>query len=139
MVGDAVPPTLVIDGERFSDLDGFYDEVSEHLIPGAQWGRNLDAFNDILSGGFGTPDEGFRLLWLNSQLSQERIGWEETGRFLERKLTTCHPQNVAAVEADLEAARMHVGLTLFDILVEIIKTHGPGGAEADDAVVLALE
>ena len=45
-----------IDGKNFSTLEEFYDEISRVLIPGAQWGRNLDAFNDILRGGFGTPD-----------------------------------------------------------------------------------
>ena len=41
--------TYEIDGEHFSTLEAFYE------------GRNLDAFNDILRGGFGTPDEGFVL------------------------------------------------------------------------------
>jgi RNAse (barnase) inhibitor barstar len=52
-----------IDGNNFNSLEGFYEEVSNILIPGASWGRNLDAFDDILSGGFGTPDEGFILVW----------------------------------------------------------------------------
>lgn len=62
-----------IDGAKFATLDGFYDEVSRVLIPNAVWGRNLDAFNDILRGGFGTPDDGFVLRWKNHQLSQERL------------------------------------------------------------------
>lgn len=48
-----------IDGAHFSTLEDFYDEISRVLIPGAYWGRNLDAFNDILRGGFSTPEEGF--------------------------------------------------------------------------------
>ena len=51
-------PTLEIDGTRFDTLEGFYDEVSRQLIPRSDWGRNLDAFNDILRGGFGTPEGG---------------------------------------------------------------------------------
>ena len=59
-----VPRTYIeIDGARFDDLEGFWNEVSNHLIPGRYWGRNFDAFNDILSGGFGTPDDGFVLRW----------------------------------------------------------------------------
>lgn len=67
-------PLLSLDGTRFSNLEGFYDEVSDCLIPGASWGRNLDAFNDILRGGFGTPDGGFQLRWLNSERSREQLG-----------------------------------------------------------------
>lgn len=62
---------LTIDGARFSTLDEFWNEVERVLIPGATWGRNLDAFNDILAGGFGTPEGGFRLVWLNARRSRE--------------------------------------------------------------------
>ncbi|MCP3977199.1 MAG: hypothetical protein GY720_22140 [bacterium] len=44
---------------RIDNLEGLWDEVTRSLIPGAEWGRNLDAFNDILRGGFGTPEDGF--------------------------------------------------------------------------------
>src|SRR5262245_39633780 len=58
--------------------------LSQVLIPGAAWGRNLDAFNDILRGGFGTPEGGFVLQWINSALSRERLGYPETVRRLTR-------------------------------------------------------
>jgi RNAse (barnase) inhibitor barstar len=66
--------TYEIDGQDFSTLDGFYDEISRVLIPGAAWGRNLDAFDDILYGGFGTPEERFVFVWKNHQVSRERLG-----------------------------------------------------------------
>jgi RNAse (barnase) inhibitor barstar len=136
---DSGLPVLVLDGARFSDLQGFYEEVSNRLIPGASWGRNLDAFNDILRGGFGTPDDGFELRWVNSALSRERLGWDATIGFVEQKLATCHPQNVPNVEADLSAARRHEGQTLFELIVDIIRRHGTGGREPDERVVLVLE
>jgi len=40
--------TYEIGGENFGTIDGFYNEISRVLIPGGTWGRNLDAFNDIL-------------------------------------------------------------------------------------------
>jgi RNAse (barnase) inhibitor barstar len=63
-----------IDGTGFLDLDGFFGEITRVLIPGAEWGRNLDAFNDILRGGFGTPEQGFTLRWKNHALSRDRLG-----------------------------------------------------------------
>ncbi len=131
-------PVLDVDGAGFDTLDGFYDEVERKLIPGAYWGRNLDAFNDILRGGFGTPEGGFVLRWVNSARSRASLGMPETIRFLEAKVRRCHPSNVAAVQADLEAARRGEGETLFDILVDIIRVHGAGGDEADDGVELEL-
>jgi len=65
--------TYEIDGERFTNLEGFYDEIGRVLAPGAKWGRNLNAFNDILRGGFGTPDGGFILRWTNAQISKQRL------------------------------------------------------------------
>jgi RNAse (barnase) inhibitor barstar len=63
-----------INGHDFTNLEEFYDEISRVLIPGAGWGRNLDAFNDILCGGFGTPANGFILHWKNSAVSGQRLG-----------------------------------------------------------------
>jgi len=114
---------LTIDGEQFSTLDEFYEEVSRKLIPGAEWGRNLDAFNDVLRGGFGTPEEGFVLVWRSSDLSRERLGYAETIRELERRLLRCHPSSRAMVMEQLSQARRSAGPTSFDWLVEIIREH----------------
>jgi hypothetical protein len=128
-----------IDGRDFSTLEGFYEVVSRVLIPGAQWGHNLDAFNDILRGGFGTPEGGFLLRWRNAAVSRQRLGYPETVRQLERRLTRCHSSNRRSVGEDLERARQGVGPTVFDWLVEIIQVHGSGGEEQEDGVELTLE
>lgn len=130
-------PEFVLDGTAFDDLAGFFAAVTRTLGVSA-WGRNPDAFNDILRGGFGTPDGGFILRWDNSAISAQRLGWPETIRFIERKLATCHPANIPSVQADLAAARRGEGQTLFDIITSIIRDHGPGGIEAEDNVHLIL-
>jgi hypothetical protein len=48
----AVTHGLEIEGARFRTLDELFNEVSAVVVPGSDWGRNLDAFNDILRGGF---------------------------------------------------------------------------------------
>src|SRR5262249_4131429 len=128
-----------IDGRDFSTLEDFYLVVSRVLIPGAKWGHDLDALNDILRGGFGTPEGGFVLRWKNSILSRERLGYPETVRQLERKLTRCHPTNRQSVREELEQARRAVGPTVFDWLVEIIQIHCGGGREQEAGVELILE
>jgi len=130
-------PEFVLDGTSFDDLAGFFTAITRTLgVTG--WGRNLDAFNDILRGGFGTPEGGFILRWANSAISAHWLGWPETIRFIESMLTTCHPANIPAVEADLAAARRGQSQTLFDIITSIIGAHGPGGIEAQDNVHLIL-
>jgi RNAse (barnase) inhibitor barstar len=128
-----------IDGNAFSTLEGFFEEVSRKVIPGFEWGKNLDAFNDILRGGFGTPEEGFIIQWKNSAVSRERLGYSETVRQLELGLARCHPSNGIAVATDLDIARKGKGSTVFDWLVEIIERHCVGGDESEDGVELELE
>ncbi|MBW2455832.1 MAG: barstar family protein [Deltaproteobacteria bacterium] len=128
-----------MDGRNFSTLQDFYVEISRVLIPNADWGHNLDAFNDILRGGFGTPDGGFVLRWLNSQLSRQRLGRGEAARQLERRLARCHPTNRAHVKAEIASSRQGEGPTVFDWLVEIIRDHGEGGDQAEDGVELELQ
>ena len=130
-------PVLVLDGAWFSDFEGFVREFDK-LLGGDVWNGTLDAFNDILRGGFGTPDGGFVLRWERSELSRAALGHDATARWLQGVLVTCHPMNREGVRARLQAARAGVGPTLFDKLIEIIETHGPGGAEADDSVDLEL-
>ena len=42
--------TFTIDGNNFSDLEGFYDEIDKILTKDLEWktGHNLDAYNDFL-------------------------------------------------------------------------------------------
>ena len=129
----------VIDGAGFSTLEQFYVEIGRVLIPGVGWGENLNAFNDILRGGFGTPREGFTLRWRNSDMSRRSLGYSETVRQLQAVQKQCHPDSRAHVQLELNLAMEQVGPTVFDWLVEIIADHGVGGEEAESRVVLILE
>ena len=131
-------PAIYIDGEHFSTLDEFFRHFQEQALDGACWGSNLDSFHDVLRGGFGTPEDGFLLIWKNHLLSRSRLGYAETQRVLRRRLTTCHPANDERVQAELALAQQHQGETVFDWLVEIIRIHGPGGPEQDDGVDLLV-
>ncbi|MFD5244915.1 barstar family protein [Amycolatopsis sp. NPDC058340] len=134
--GDELP-VLTIDGARFSDFDGFTQEFSR-LLTNHAWRGNLDAFNDVLRGGFGTPEGGWVLQWLNSATSRSALGYAETIRHLEDLVLTCHPSNRPDIEARIDDARRREGPTLFDDIVRIIRDHGPGGDESEDGILLTL-
>jgi RNAse (barnase) inhibitor barstar len=129
----------VIDGSRITSLETFYDEITRVVVPGYPWGRNLDALNDILRGGFGTPDEGFTLRWSKSAFSSKTLGYAETVRQLEIRLGRCHPSNRDDVRRKIADASASVGPTVFDWLIEIIEDHGEGGDQAEDNVSLLLD
>lgn len=136
----AVPvglPVLVIDGDKFDDFEGFVVRFSA-LLEDFKWNGSLDAFNDILRGGCGTPDGGFELRWLNSTRSRQALGWPATIRSLEDTIARAHSSNIPRLAAELEAARRGQGTTLFEWIVEIVEAHGPGGREAESSVLLRL-
>jgi hypothetical protein len=135
----AVAREYIIDGRRTSSLEAFFEEFSSVALNGARWGFNLDAFNDVLRGGFGTPDEGFVLRWAHSEVARQSLGYAETARQLELRLQQCHIDNRPQVRMDLSNAENGVGPTVFDWLLEILAVHGPGGDEACDNVRLLLE
>jgi RNAse (barnase) inhibitor barstar len=112
-----------LDDTRFDTLEGFYEEVSQRLTPGMAYARNLDALDDILWGGFGTPDDGFILVWKNSDRSRAVLGYDETIGQLQKRLERCHPLSRRHVERELGAAKRRVGPTVFDWLVEIFHDH----------------
>lgn len=119
-------PELVIDGKNFNSLDGFFREISDKLIPGVKWGHNLDAFNDILRGGFGLPEYGFVLVWQNSAESRERLGYAETIKQLETTKRLPHPARLGhtqEIDKAIDRARRGDGPTVFDWIVEIINGH----------------
>lgn len=68
---------LKIDGNNFSNLAEFYNEIELKLTSGLNWkiGRNLDAFNDVLSGGFGVHEvgESYQLIWINADKSKSEL------------------------------------------------------------------
>lgn len=70
--------TFIIDGNHFSDLDGFYTEIDNILTKNLDWktGHNLNAYNDLLTGGFGVHEyeEPIVLKWLHYEKSKRELG-----------------------------------------------------------------
>lgn len=68
---------IVIDGEKFSDLKGFYAEAGRVMSKNNGTPlNNLGAFNDLLWGGFGVFEYGepIELVWKNSEKSKKELG-----------------------------------------------------------------
>ncbi|WP_290711201.1 barstar family protein [Flavihumibacter sp. CACIAM 22H1] len=88
---------IIIKGDSFSSFEGFYDEVDTVLTKNLNWktGHNLDAFNDLLRGGFGVHEyeEPITLIWENSHKSKAELNMIRNER------------------------------TIYEILVDIIKSH----------------
>ncbi|MFE4970830.1 barstar family protein [Kitasatospora sp. NPDC056651] len=120
--------TYVLDGDEIKTLEDFWVVVGRTIGVDGYFGRNLDAFADCLSGGYGTPEDGDWVIeWRHHRVSRRNLGYPETVRQLELRLARAHPTNRAHVAAELDAARAGRGPTVFDWLVRIIEEEHPGG------------
>ena len=72
--------TIILDGNNFSDMEGFYCEIDKLFTKNLQWktGHNLDAFRDLLDGGFNVHEYGepITVRWINYGKSKKELGSE---------------------------------------------------------------
>jgi RNAse (barnase) inhibitor barstar len=70
--------TIVIHGDKISDLETFYVEVDKAITKNLDWktGHNLDSFHSLLRGGNGVYEyeEPIRLVWTNFSHSSKALG-----------------------------------------------------------------
>ena len=110
--------SAVINGSHFSDLLGFYEEVSDVLMKDADWKvGTLDGFDDILYGFEG------EIIWRESEKSKQDLGFEATKIFYESKIKQGKPFNVELIQQKLDDLIDGNGQTLFEILIEILESH----------------
>ena len=68
---------FIINGNKFGTSKSFYKYVEEIFTSDLSWetGKNLDAFNELLEGGFGQHDEGeiITVKWINMASSREKL------------------------------------------------------------------
>ncbi|MBL7837984.1 barstar family protein [Flavobacterium filum] len=119
--------TITINGDNFSDLESFYDEIDRVLTKDLDWqtGHNLDAFNDMLRGGFGVYEyeEPIRLIWGNFSKSKSDLGLEATKKWYERKISENKTENQQFFTDKLRQLTENNEQTLLDIILEIISEH----------------
>ena len=119
--------TIIINGDNYTDLESFYDEIDRVLTKDLDWdtGHNLDAFNDLLRGGFGVYEyeEPIKLIWKNISKSNTDLGLEATKKWYERKITENKIENQQFFTDKLKELTDKNGQTLFDIIIEIISKH----------------
>jgi len=108
----------VINGGHFSNLEGFYEEISQLFMKDEDWKvGTLDSFDDIL---YGVETD---ITWKDSQKSKEDLGFDLTKEFYENKIKQGKPFNVQLIQQKLDELIAGKGQTLFEILIEIIESH----------------
>ena len=119
---------ITIDGAAIHDIASFYEEINRVFMSDEDWkiGQSLDAFSDLLYGGFGAlkGSEPVDLIWLDLEKSRDALGYQATKVYYEEKLKPDSPFNKSLFQEKLTALENGVGETYFDILIGIIAEHG---------------
>jgi hypothetical protein len=80
---------FTLDGARMTSVDALYDEVQRVLCPGfSGFGRNWDAFRDVLRGGFGAYElnENIGIRIISKKKAKKTLPksqWRKLIRFIE--------------------------------------------------------
>lgn len=117
--------TITINGNAFSEIEGFYREAYQLLTRGLDWvpAHNLDALNDILYGGFGAFGGSERIIleWTNFGKSLVDLGQGPSIRYYEKRaaeLSGKRAEYFRGLARELKAGR---GETLIQSIVGIIR------------------
>jgi RNAse (barnase) inhibitor barstar len=118
---------IIITGKNIVDITSFYQEVNRVFMYGENWkiGESLDAFNDLLYGGFGilNSDGSFEIIWNDIELSKAALGYEATRLYYLDKLKPGSPYNKQHFKGKLDELDSGAGKTYFDIIMEILYDH----------------
>ncbi len=118
---------IIINGSRIHDKTSFYEEINRKFMQNESWqlAESLDAFDDLLYGGFGAirEKEEITLIWENFEANREALGTEFTISYYQEKLE--HPDDFdsSVIQKRLKALKEGKGHTYFEILQEIIAEH----------------
>lgn len=132
---------ITIDGNKFSDITTFYDEMEKLFTKNLDWkvAHNLDAFNDILYGGFGkfTSMDMVKIQWKNAFKSKEELGIEATKEWHRQKINFIKDgrsllYNLPHFEHLLSELENNRGETFFEMVVSIIRDHNRIQLDLDD-------
>ena len=118
---------IVINGSSIHDIKSFYAEINRVFMHNETWeiGESLDAFNDLLYGGFGIIENGenTKIIWLDIESSKAALGFEITRSYYLNKLQPGSNFDKQYFQDKLEELEHGNGQTYFDILMEIISEH----------------
>ena len=119
--------SITIEGKNITDIATFYQEINRIFMSNENWeiAPSLDAFNDLLYGGFGAIDskEPTTLIWKNFEENRKTLGLKTTKKFYESKLTAPEIYNINFVKGKITALESGNGSTYFEIILEIISDH----------------
>ncbi|MCC5612642.1 barstar family protein [Nostoc sp. CHAB 5834] len=118
---------IEIKGNAINDIVSFYEEINRVFMAAESWtiGQSLDAFDDLLYGGYGALQGAQRieLVWHNMDHSRKALGYQTTRLYYLDKLRPGSPYNKKLFAEKLGALEGGTGETYFDSIMSILAEH----------------
>ncbi|MGF7216536.1 RNAse (barnase) inhibitor barstar [Spirosoma lacussanchae] len=118
---------IEIEGNAINDIASFYEEINRVFVGVESWqiGQSLDAFDDLLYGGYGALQgaESVELVWYHMDHSRNALGYHTTRAYYLEKLQPGSPYNKKLFKEKLEALEKGTGKTYFDTVMAILAEH----------------
>lgn len=119
--------TLTIRGRDIRDISSFYGEINRVFMADEDWklGESLDAFNDLLFGGYGAIAvlEPVELVWEDIEASRVALGIETTRAYLLAKQRQPERYSRGSIQQQLDQLEKGDGSTYFNTILDIIQDH----------------
>lgn len=116
-----------IEGAAVHGIADLYEQLNRELMADQDWtmGQSLDALHDILYRVAGESRAGDPavILWTDHAHSRKALGFEETQRWLQDKLSTPRSFHQQRIQSELDDLRNGIGKTYFEIVLEIFADH----------------
>lgn len=116
--------TIFIDGNKFSTFEQFLNYMSGMLLDSSYNHslEGLDAFADVLEGGFGiyAESEEVKIKWKDAKKSKKDLGAEETVIYFNKILENCHPSNREEVKEQIIFTQTDDRYNLFYFILDIL-------------------
>ncbi|NGF56961.1 ribonuclease inhibitor [Parapedobacter sp. SGR-10] len=118
---------IYLQGRKITDIASFYKQLNQQLMEEEDWklGESLDAFDDLLYGGFGKwkSCEQLEIVWNDVAISEQFLGMETTKAYYESKLFEGSPYNQEFIKGKIKELIHENGKTYFEIILEIVDSH----------------
>lgn len=109
--------TLTIRGRDIRDVPSFYAEINRVFMTDEDWklGESLDAFDDLLFGGYGAiaGSEPVELVWEDIDASRTTLGIETTRAYLLAKQRQPELYSGRIIQQQLDQLEKGDGSTYF--------------------------
>lgn len=116
-----------IDGAAVHGIFDLYEQFNRELMADEDWrlGPTLDGFNDVLYRVDSEIQAGepATFIWIDHAHSRDALGFEETQRWLDHKLSQPNSFNQQRIQSDLENLQNGTGKTYFELILEIFADH----------------